>query len=496
MRPRFDGPEIPIPGAVLTILRTVADWRQKQLAVAAGMSESDQISDYETGRTALPLSRVHELAAVMGLPPHQVDATIAYLDEGRAAAARHRAGGAEAAVAAKMEGFAAGVGRSFRDLTRESFAHLLDEARIVETRRQAPALWARLRPHKTGARRALVREVAEFQSWALCELLCAESERTAAHDGEVAIDLGELAVEIAIVAPEEEPWRRRLEGFARAFAANAVRAASRPGAAGEAFDRALQVWESGAPADPYPLDGSRLLDLEASLRRDQRRLDESLALLDRALLVHPAGPAAGRLLIKRAQTQEALGDYEGAVATLRRAAQQIDPESDPRLVFIQRVNLALDLGYLGRAAAGEELLPEARRLAAQLGNRLDLLRVRWVEGLLADRTGRRAGAVAALEEVRDGFVGLRMPYDAALATMQLAVVLFGDGGRAAEVKNLAAQARPIFEDEGVHAEARKALALFRRAAEQERATLEFARRLTAYLECARGVPDLAFVDAA
>jgi hypothetical protein len=44
----------------------------------------------------------------------------------------------------------------------------------------------------------------------------------------------------------------------------------------------------------------------------------------------------------------------------------------------------------------------------------------------------------------------------------------------------------------VHAEARKALDLFRRAAEQERLTVELARRLLAYLHRARNDPALRF----
>jgi tetratricopeptide (TPR) repeat protein len=492
---RSEGPEPVVPGAVLTILRAIAEWRQKQLAVAAGLSDADQLSAYETERTALPLSRARELAAVMGLAPHQLELTIAFLEQGRGAAARHRAGGEGAALAEQIDAFAARIGRTWEDLARTTMEKVLAEASILEARRQAAALLARLRAYGTGERRALVREAAEFQSWALCELVCAESERAAAHDAHAAVELGELAVEIALVAPEEERWRRRLEGYARVFAASAVRVAGTPAAASEDFERALKVWESGAPADPYPLDGSRLLDLEASLRRDQRRVDEALELLDRALAIHANGPAAGRLLLMRAQALEVLGDYEGAVATLRRAAPQIDEKSEPRLAFILRTNLALDLGYLGRAGEGWELLAEARVLGGRLGNRIDLLRVRWVEAILAERMGRTADAEAAFTEVRDGFLALKMPYDAALATVHLAALYLAGGGRAREVKALIARAVPIFEAEEVHVEARKALALFRRAVEEERATIELARQLTAYLERARRDPGLVFASA-
>jgi tetratricopeptide (TPR) repeat protein len=495
MPQRPDASETTVPGAVLTILRAVSGRSQKQLAAAAGLA-SRTISAYEKGRTALPLARLQALVSALDLPPAELEAALRFLLERRAAIARHRGGGPEAALHAEIEAIAAGTGRNWEEFTRATLVEVVAQARILEARRQAPSLWDRLLPYAAGERLAVVREEPEFQSWALCELVCEESVRAAADAAAAAVALGELAVEIALRATGEPSWRRRLEGYARAFLANAIRVAGRLADAGEAFDRALAVWESGAPADPAPLDGSRLLDLESSLRREQRQFDRALELVERALVVHPTGPAAARLLLSRAHTLEQRGDYEEAVKTLRRAALQIDRAIDPRLVLILEQHLVWDLCHLGRAAEAQPLLPEARALAVRLGNRLDLLRLRWVEARLAAGLGRVKEAIASFEEVRADFVRLNMPYDAALATMQLAVVLLQDGSRAAEVKALAVEAAPIFEDEGVHIEARKALALFRRAAHEEQVTLDFARRLATYLELARREPALAFGAAA
>jgi transcriptional regulator with XRE-family HTH domain len=491
MSQRRDASETTVPGAVLAILRAVSGRSQKELAAAAGL-DSRTISAYEKGRTTLTIARLQELVGALDLPPAELEAAVRYLSERRAAIARHRGGGPEAALRAEIDVIAAGMARTWEDFTRGSVEEVLAQAGILVDRREAPGLWARLQPFAAGERLELVQEGADFQSWALCELVCEESEKAAADDAAAAVALGDLAVEIARRVAGEEGWRKRLKGYAQAFLANAIRVGGRLAAAGDAFEGALAVWESGAPADPAPLDGSRLLDLEASLRRGQRRLDESLELLERALKVHPTGPTAARLLVKRGKTLEELGDYEGAVANLRQAAPQIDPERDPRLQLAVILNLAWDLCELGRAGQGAALLPEARALAARLGNHLDLVRLRWVEGRLAAGLSHTEEAVSAFREVRDRFLTLKMPYDAALATMQLAVVLLGQDGRAAEVKALASEAAPIFEDEGVHSEARKALALFRRAAEEERATLDLARRLAAYLERARWQPALSF----
>ena len=68
-------------------------------------------------------------------------------------------------------------------------------------------------------------------------------------------------------------------------------------------------------------------------------------------------------------------------------------------------------------------------------------------------------------------------------------------GRMAEVKVLAREAAPLLADQGVNAEARRALALFCHGAEEERLTTAILRRIIDHLDCARHDPHLQF-DAA
>jgi tetratricopeptide (TPR) repeat protein len=488
-------------GLAVTLLRKVRGLRQEDVARAMGRRQAG-ISRVESASKAFSMESLERQVAAMNLPLSMLAEALTFIR-------RVRAAGSEREPAAKdLSGplSLAGAPRSpVADLSREAARLIVGELRRrgpdaggpfqvppAEDRRRAEGLWARLLPYAAGERRALVREVQDFRSWALCERVCDESLKAAAHDAACAVALGELAVEIAVRVPGEERWRKRLEGYARAFVSNAIRVAGRLADAEEAFHRALEVWGSGTPADAAPLDGTRLLDLEASLRREQGRLHEALELLDRAFAVHPAGPVAARLLLNRGHTLERLGDHDGAVATLRQAAGQIDAESEPRLDFIVRQHLAWDLCHLGRASEAEALLPEARAAAVRLGNHIDLLRLRWVEGLVSAGQGRTQDAIAAFEEVRARFCALDIPYDAAVATLHLAVLYAAEGGRTAEVKALAAQAAPIFAAEKVHPEARKALALFERAAAEERVTAELARAVASYLERARGDPGLRF----
>jgi hypothetical protein len=67
-------------------------------------------------------------------------------------------------------------------------------------------------------------------------------------------------------------------------------------------------------------------------------------------------------------------------------------------------------------------------------------------------------------------------------------------GRSAQVKALALASAPIFREQEVHREARRALEVFRRAADEERATAELVRRVIVYLYRARNDPRLRFTE--
>lgn len=84
-----------------------------------------------------------------------------------------------------------------------------------------------------------------------------------------------------------------------------------------------------------------------------------------------------------------------------------------------------------------------------------------------------------------------MPADYALATLERAVLDLQEG-RYAAVRALAEEMVWIFKAQGIEREALAALALFRKAAAEEKASVELARRLVQYLHRAQYDPDLVF----
>lgn len=347
--------------------------------------------------------------------------------------------------------------------------------------------WSRLKDLTESQALAVVRVARELQSWALVERLCEESVEQASRDVERAGLHARLAREIAQRVPGPEGWRRRVLAFATAHTANVLRVTGKLKAASTLFDESWTLWHAGS--DPSALlDPGRLLDLEASLCRAQRRFGDALALLERARGV---SRCPGRTLISKGFTLEVMGDYERAIETLLEAETLPDVQADPRLHSILRGNLALDFCHVGRFAEAAELARQVRETAGGMGDAIRLLRVTWIEGLIAAGLGRTTEALRLLARARQEFAARNMGYDVALALLEEAALLL-DQGRTAEVKALTRDLPAVFAAEEVHREALAALRLFHAAAEREAATAELARSVLRYLFRSRHDQDLPF----
>jgi len=484
---------IPPPLSVtLTSLRTAQGWTQKDLAQAVGISKK-LISFYERGRSVLSRQMLERMVAAMGLGPAAIDSHLASLQSIRASVEIPDSPvGPTAGEHRRIETASAAAAREAVDQTRSVMTRAFQAPRIRRARQEAEELWSSLKGRPIHARCALVDGEEKYRSWALCERLCAESEKAAPADAGRAVELAGLALRIAGLIPAPEAWRSRLQGYAWAHLGNARRVAGDLPGSEEAFVRGRKLWESGAAADPGLLDEGRVLDLEASLRRAQRRFPEALALHDQALAVTPAANQ-GYILLNKAAALEQSGDSGSAIEVLRQAAFRVDAQREPRLWFASRFQLAVNLCHLKRNTEAETLLPEVRRLATQLGNESDLVRVLWLEGRIAARLERKDEAFRALSRVRQEFISRGIAYDAALASLELAV-LYLEQERLGDVKVLARQMTPIFQAQGVHREALAALRLFCQAAGNETVTVEMARHLVEYLHRARHDPNLRFQE--
>jgi tetratricopeptide (TPR) repeat protein len=266
------------------------------------------------------------------------------------------------------------------------------------------------------------------------------------------------------------------------FRANALRVATEFGAADVELAEGWKLWRAGDPSEPEILPEWRLHDLEASLRREQRRFPEALECVERALALCGGEPAAaGHILLIKVHVFEAMEDTEAALRALEEAAPFVEATGDPYQLFFLRWKVANILCAIGHYVEAENRLPVVREMAIEQGMQLNLIRIAWLTAKVDAGRGRGQEAIAGLEQVREDFRTHKLPYEAALSSLDLAVLLL-QGGRKAEVKGLAVTMAWIFNAKGITREALAALALFCDAARQDIATVELTRKVIADVE--------------
>ena len=480
----------PVLGLALSHLLAAYGWKAKELADAADLASST-ISAYQTRPGMLTRERLEELARLMGLGAPEVEravytATFDLLDEMPPARTsvdptpeQHR-GMVKAATMAGREALEIVYERALREVREENAARALDEGR---------ALAAELKKWSDAERRVLVEEAPDYHHWGLAVCLCDDSIAAAADDPAEALRLAERALFVAQHVPGTDAWRSRLAGYCTGHVGNVQKVQNRLKAAEASYARAWSLWKAGED-EAGLLSKARLLDLEASLRRGQRKLTDAVKLHDTALALAQPGEV-GTILLNKSVTLGEQADYEGSIKTLEQAEREIGGGHQPRLLFGVRFNRAGNLVRLGRAQEAAPIVEQVRDLAERLRNDLDLVKTLWLEGNVHAELGRREEAVAALEQVGRELAHRELPFDHALASLDLAR-LYQEEGRLEEVQQLAAEMLRIFQALKVQREATAALSLFRDAAEKGAVTAELVRRLQDYFAKAKTDPTLHF----
>ncbi len=497
MAPHKEKRNPPSPEALaLLYLRSKRGWRQRELASRTGISSgAGVISRFERGDKPLRYERLVSFAGTLGYSPAAVDIVLSLHDwiEPRKPAelsspvdptpeeqiALDRT--VHAATAAFMGEISQGLIRKKR------------ERKADAARRKARELWPLLQAAPRPEQRELVKVLPPFQGWALAVHACEASVRAAAHKPDEALHLADLAVLIATKSPGSEGWRSRLAGFCWAHLANARRVANDFAGADKAFARAWELWKAGTVSAPDLLPEWRMLDLEASLRRAERRFPEALELLDRAkeAIDKDNSLAIARILLKREHVFDQMGETRKALETLFEAKPFVEASEDPRFLLALLFNTVDNLCQLKQYEQAANQLIQVREAALKQGNELDLVRVVWLEARINAGQGQIDDAIVSLEKVRQEFTARELPYDAALTSLDLAA-LWLETGRTAEVQGLARTMAWIFQAQGISREALAALVLFRDAAQRETATVELIQQVISEVKTAKRSAPLPF----
>ena len=233
---------------------------------------------------------------------------------------------------------------------------------------------------------------------------------------------------------------------------------------------------------------ARVLELLAELHRAQRRLPQALAEAREAkelyqqlgdsrkvamtVLVHSS------ILAERGATALAIQQLEALLSSVPRSVM------GDTIFWAARQNLCHALVEGDRLWEARRELKDVKRWARRAGTPLIAARILWVEALLTAHEGDSTGATLRLKHVRDVFLSNGLPYDAALACLDLAA-LYLRQGRFEAAQELAAVLAPVFRATGIHREALVSLRLVTRALEKKAATTGQVEQLHRHLTCQR-----------
>ncbi|HEX6901269.1 MAG TPA: hypothetical protein VF789_16210 [Thermoanaerobaculia bacterium] len=373
----------------------------------------------------------------------------------------------------------------------EESGHWNESVAVLESR-EAPALLGLLGGGSHGERMRRAEEIQELHTWGVCQLLLRQVREQVFSDPARAVEMAQLAVRLSghLGAAYDPDWVMDLRARAHAHLGNAHRVLGELKAAEGAFLLAAECLEKGGTGDPRIL--AEILSLETSLRLDQRRLEEALALVDRVIdlnreTAHRA--ELGKALLKKGKILQESGDLSGAIEAVQHSLLELADVRQTRLFAYAFHNLFYFLTLAGRFEEAQSMLPEVHDLLGTAGEPLDLLRLRWTEGILAHGLGQTEEAEEAYRTVQREFLRLGKGLDAALVSLNLAVLLW-EQGRTDELKEIAAEMMLAFESREVYREALAALALFQRACAEERVTEDLIRHVASASACGGGASGL------
>jgi tetratricopeptide (TPR) repeat protein len=314
-------------------------------------------------------------------------------------------------------------------------------------------------------------------TWGLCEALLDQSRQLRQSDPQGMLQLANLARLAADRLPVEVYGaERRTDMQARTWAelANAYRLVEDLPQAEAAMACALELRAQGSGD---PLLYARVADLNASLLCDQRRFKEAFRMLDLALSVHRRHSSpheVGRVLVLKGLYTGYAGKPEEGLQLLVQGLSMLERQKDSDLIFRTLHNILLFRVELGEYEAAQRQLQRMRPLYGAHSGWLDWVKLHRLEGEIAAGLGDLVTAEATFQQIRQDLDDAGLPYQAALASLDLAGVWLRQG-RTNEVRALVPEMVSTFRVLGVEREALSALYLLQDALERDQASLEILR---------------------
>jgi hypothetical protein len=283
---------------------------------------------------------------------------------------------------------------------------------------------------------------ARFRSLDLLDLLLETSHESQIADSPRAEDLASLAARLAALLAEGDQEAAAALPLAFCLGANARRLGNDP----EGADALLA---KAAPFVHFTSERAIYCRIAGLVRWEQGRADEADALLQQAARLYGWEGLSGeegacQALLGLLRLEEpGLGN---PLAVLAPGWSAMGREIRPRVALRAGLSLAACYAERDQPELARHLLWEVRPLFSAITDERELVRIYGFEGRALARLGEREEALQVLEAVRRKLVQEPSPAEAALASLDLALVL-AESGRAVEIEDLAVALETCFPEE-------------------------------------------------
>ncbi len=229
--------------------------------------------------------------------------------------------------------------------------------------------------------------------------------------------------------------------------------------------------------EPPPFDVSRMPELEAALRIDERRFAEALLCLEEAVRISPSPKRTGTILLSRIAVLAELCSEKKAFEALRAAEQCLSGERGTALwlrLRLEQMDLLCQTESYAEAAAFRQ---ETHDLAVAVGYDDDRLRLRCLNARIAYRL-EEEGAAELLAAAREETKAARGRIESTALTLDLATLL-EHSGRHTEARKLERRLMSPALHKRLPRTACTRLKIFCGALSRRKLTVEMGRQLTA-----------------
>lgn len=306
-------------------------------------------------------------------------------------------------------------------------------------RESVERLFEELMQHPPARRLSRIR-TRRFRSLDLLELLLETSHARQLGDPVQADELARLGAHLAAMFGAENGEAAAALPRAYSLGANARRLRSDPLGAEALLARA-------APFLACPMERAFYCRTAALLRWEQGRTDEAAALLQHSTRLYASQgldqeAAAGLTLLGLLHSEEE--EHGNALALLARGWEQMERDGRPLIALRGGLALAACLGPVQRQKA-RSVLGAAWRLFSYVSDPAEMSRIYWFEGRALAALGDLDGAISVLGSVRQKLILEPSPAEAALVSVDEALVL-AEAGRSGEIEALASGLESAFPE--------------------------------------------------